>query len=1109
MNSKVHTGKPFQLNGTKRNTGNRTFSCIVLALLLNFCAVFSANAQKITISAKAQPLTKVLQEIRKQTGYAFIYNTDEVLNIAKPVTITVDQKEIREVLSLLFRDQRLDYTINGKVISIMLKKDRTKEKLQPVRGRVVDSLGRPLQNVTIRVKGTSQSTVTDIQGSFSFLDIVPRSILLVSMVGYASIEIPVNFQGMSITLRQQGETLSEVNIQVNKGYYNISKALNTGSVGVVTAKDIAKNPVGDPLLALHGRVAGLYVAQNSGIAGSESRVQIRGRNSIKSGNDPLYIVDGVPFPSLSLSRNDLGNAMSGASTLLSTFSTISMDNIERIEVLKDADATAIYGSRGANGVILITTKKGRAGKSTFNANVYTGASRTARKLDLMNTQEYLAMRRQALANDGITTIPSTAAFNDFTGIYGDINQYTDWQKLFIGGTAKLINANASISGGSESTQYRFGAGYRNEGTVFPGDFRDQKFSFDSSISHKEGRFKTSFTINYLNDNNRMATEDYTARITLSPNLPVPYNPDGSFNWQNSVWVNPVWSSTLKSYAVTENLNSTLNLSYDIITGLAATVRAGYNDIRATFSAPNARVNYNPDLITLPTQRFNSYGNNRQKTWIVEPGLNYCHKIGPGQLDALVGLTFQSSIRTGASYGSTGYATAALIDNLAAASVTGATSYINTLYRYSAVYARIGYNIADQYLLNLTGRRDASSRFGPGKQFANLGAIGAAWIFSRQLIVQQFAPYFSFGKIRASYGITGNDQIGDYGYLSTYTPSTPSYLADGTLKPTQLTNTDYSWETVKKLEAAIELGFLNDRIQFNAAWYRNRTGNQLVGYALPAITGFPSVQANLPAVVQNSGAEFDLTVGVLKKSNFKWTVAGNISVPRNKLVSYTNLKGSSYANTYVIGQPLSITYLYQYTGIDPVKQIYTFEDLNGDGQYTTSADRKPSFIGQNYFGGINNSFSYKGFSLDVFLQFVKQDGYKFVASQIPGVFIFGSNSNQLRSLDAEIAKGITQKYTTSSSTEAGRAASLFAGSNGIVQDASFVRLKNVALSWNLPAAYTRAVRLNSARIYLQGQNLLTFTKYKGFDPEVSSASVANTQLALPTLRVLTAGVQLSL
>jgi len=1072
-------------------------------LILSFNVSASVYSQKISLSYKDASLREVLQSIRKQSGYSFLF-TSSVLNVAKPVTVNLDQVDIEKTLQIIFSDQPLNYRIDDKVIVIKSKTQKDSSILQRVKdfflsititGKITDEEGKPLPGASIKANG--KATISNSNGEFSLSGVEENAIVEISYVGFKPNKIKASTDFLSIRMERNTSDLNEVII--NKGYYSTTKATNTGNVSVVTAKELAKNPVGDPINALEGHVPGLSIVQQSGIPGSSSTVRIRGRNSIANGNNPLYIVDGVPFTSNSLSVQDLGGALSSG---FSPFANIRVNDIESIEVLKDADATAIYGSRGANGVILITTKKGMAGKTRVDVNVYTGIEKSGSKLKVLNTEQYLDMRNQALKNDGLTA-PGDGDY-DLNGQWGDPHRNIDWQKIMLGGTGHVIDAQTTVSGGNENTQFLYGGGYRREGTIFPGDYRNSKASFHANINNvsENKRFRSNLSINYVNDNNSIPSTDFSSFILSAPNSPDLYNTDGTLNWANSTWINPFWYKTITTLSVTDNLNGALNLSYELVKGLSVSARMGYNDIKTTAPNTNPFLNYDPAVPADPSYRCVSSGNNRIKSWIIEPGINYSREIGKGKLDALVGASIQQNDYTGLYQYASGFTSTSAMSNIAAAtSITNTVT--DTRYRYNAIYARVGYNYQDKYILNLTGRRDASSRFGPGKQFANLGAIGAAWIVSHMDWFKNVLPNVSFAKLRASYGITGNDQLQDYAFLSTYSYNNLSYQGVNGINPTALSNPKFSWETVKKLEAGIDIGLLDQRLMLNASWYRNRTGNQLVGYALPTITGFSTVKANLPAVIQNQGTEFEVTGLAIKGQHLNWTISGNLSVPKNELISYPNLAGSGYSTTYAVGQPLSVVFLYHYTGIDPTTHVYTFEDTNKDSQITDPIDKKPVFVGQKFAGGINNSFSYKGMQLDFFFQFVKQNGFRLLSPDAPGILNPDAPNQVLATIN-----GDHQQFTQSYGTAANAAYGLYKQSDGILVDASFIRLKNVSLSWTLPEKYQHALKLHNARIFMQGQNLFTITKFKGLDPEMTQ-SRGNYTLTSPLLRIITAGVQLSL
>lgn len=1078
---------------------------LLTSLILLYCGLAlpaTAEAQNITFTYKNASLKTVMDEIGKRGKTDFVYDR-RLLQIARPVTVSLKNVPIEKALQQIFKDQPLTFSLEDGIVYISEKSDRRPsgtDQQVTVRGRVTDASGKPLEGVTVGISGTSRNAVTDRDGEYSIPNVSPGSKFVFRFIGYEPLEVDYTGPVLNVSLQPSVYEIGEVS--VDKGYYQVSKKMNTGSVSTVDAKVLESQPVGDPLQALIGRVPGLYINQNSGVPGASLDVKLRGQNSIANGNNPLYIVDGVPFPSQSLTTQSAGGIS------MSPFSAIRPQDIERIDVLKDADATAIYGSRGANGVILITTKKAENGKTGFTASFNRGFGTIGKRLDLMNTEQYLAMRAEAFQNDGVT--PGTTAY-DINGTY-DPNRYTDWQDVFIGGTSQLTDAQASLSGGNRQTSFLLSGAYRNETTVFPGEFRNRKASLLSNIRHQSAneKFRADFSASYMNDNNRLPLSDLTDKIFIAPNSPEVFNPDGTLNWANSTFNNPFSSLQSKSTSVTKNLNGALNLIYEIVAGLRIQSRFGYNDIRMETVNLTPFTANNPVSSNPPGLRRHNYGDNKIQTWIMEPGVSYRQVIGEGQLDATIGMTFQETNQSSMILSASGFSSDALIENLNAATTVSIGATTNTQYRYNAVFARAGYTYKDRYILNITGRRDGSSRFGPGKQFGNFGAVGAGWIFSQESFFSPVLPVISFGKLRGSVGLTGNDQLGDYKYLSTFVATGNSYQGIAGLRPNQHTNPEYGWETVKKIELGLELGFFQNRFMVNVNAYRNRTGNQLVGYSLPAMTGFTTVQANLPAVVQNSGLEFDLDARILQNLPVRWTMGANLSFPRNKLVSYPKIEASSYRTRYVVGEPLAVRFMYHYTGLDSEKGIYTLQDVDGDGAVTSASDRRPVFMGQNFFGGISNNLSYKGFQLDIFFQFVKQNGLNGeIFANHPGNFFTNSGTNQhVSTLDRWRKPGDKtqfQMYSQDFSGEAQRVYSQFLLSDGMVVDASFIRLKNVVFSYTFPEQLSQRLHLGNLKLFAQGQNLFTITKYPGFDPENS----ALTTIKLPPLRVITIGAQLSL
>ncbi|WP_347512051.1 SusC/RagA family TonB-linked outer membrane protein [Flavobacterium johnsoniae] len=958
-----------------------------------------------------------------------------------------------------------------------------------VQGTVTDGTN-PLPGVTIAIKNKKNNAViSDYSGQFS-LTSSSNDTLVVSYIGFKTALVPI--QGRSVVdiiLFYDSTTLQEV--KVNAGYYSVKESERTGNISRITSKDIDTQPVTNVLATMQGRMAGVNITQNTGVPGGGFDIQIRGRNSIRTdANAPLYIVDGVPYASDAIGYTQTSTVFP---TVTSPLNSIDPNTIESIEVLKDADATAIYGSRGANGVVLITTKKGKEGKTKFDFSASTGAGSVTRFMKLMTTDQYLDMRRQAFRNDGIANYP--AGDYDINGTW-DQNRYTDWQKELIGGTSLINELRGNISGGSQYTQFLFSGSYYTQSTVFPGDFLYKKGNSHVNLNHqsKDGQFRLVFSAGYTIQNNDQPAFDLTATsTTLAPNAPALYDSSGNLNWENGTWNNPLANQQAKNKSNTKDLVANTILSYEIIPNLILKSNFGYTDLQHVESRTNPSTIYNPSFGITSANSTLYLNNSKRSSWIIEPQLNWEKELGKGKLGILLGSTFQQRNASRLFQSGSGFSSNALIYDLASATNRQVQMSDETIYKYQAFFGRINYNWNDLYIMNLTARRDGSSRFGPGNQFANFGAVGVAWLFSNENFLKN-SSWLSFGKIRSSYGITGNDQIGDYQFLNTYNSSGVNYQNIIGLQPTRLFNADFGWEVNKKLEAALELGFLADKIFITGAWYQNRSSNQLVGIPLPGTTGFTQLQANLDATVQNTGLEFTLRTVNYSNKNFNWTSNFNVSFSKNNLVSFPNLASSSYKNTYRIGEPLSILLRYKYTGLDPVTGIYQFKDENNDGKIS-SPDDKQTVINLNpdFFGGFQNQLSYKNWKLDFLFQFVKQqrESYAGVAGMInhPNRFV--------NSWQQEGDTSPYQMHTAGYNAVALTAQSLYSTSDAVATDASFIRLKTIAISYNLP--------LKSKELHclftINGQNLLTFTPYEDGDPE-------STIGFLPPLKVITAGIQLT-
>ena len=969
----------------------------------------------------------------------------------------------------------------------------------------------PLRGATVTIKDTPSTTTTDEQGNFIVTAKSDTGTLVISFVGFHTYQLKFNSTTkgpFTIHLRDDASLLNEVMVI---GYGTTTKRLNTGNVGKVTAEDISKQPVNNPLAALEGRVPGLVVTQSSGVNGSGLSVQLRGQNSLIQGSDPLFIIDNVPYSPGNFPLNQLTSAAgsgSSASDGISPFSLIDPSDIESIDILKDADATAIYGSRGANGVILITTKKGKAGKTVIGANVYSGMSRVTRTMDMLNTKQYLQMRREGFANDGIAPDASTAP--DL--FLWDTTRYTDFKKLLIGNTAHTTDAQLSLSGGNDNTQFLIGGGYHRQTTVFPTDLGDDRASVHFNLNHNSTDKKLTVNLNviYSSNVNDLPASDLTGYINTAPNFKL-YDASGKLNWQEGgvsylslglLNANPLSFQNQSYTGKFQNLSSNLQLIYKVLPDLSLKVSMGYNMVTSDEVSLYPSTSLDPNLGALP---FSNFANQSQKSWIIEPQAEYIKKFGASKLDVLIGNTWQDNTSSGILVSANNYSSDLLLGSISAAGLTYSSNLFNQ-YRYEGTYGRINYNLGGKYILNLSGRRDGSSRFGPADRFSNFGAIGAAWIFSEERLIKDKLPFLSFGKLRGSYGITGNDQIGNYKYLDTWTPGMATYQGISVLNPTSLYNPTYSWEKNRKAEVGLDLGFFKDRLLVSGDYFNNRSDNQLVNYTLPSQTGFSSVLENLNALVQNTGWELQVNSKNINSGSFTWMTAFNMTIPRNKLLAFPGLATSSYANTFVIGQPLSTLKLYHSLGVDANTGIYTFAGEDQNGNLTAANRTVLKNTDPKFYGGLQNTFRYKRIELSVFFEFKKQNGYNYLntlGGNVPGYSYYNQPVIVLSAWQKPGDKTNIEKFTSSPGDAYNAASNYLIGSDAIISDASYIRLKNLSLSYNLPNSWLTRLHITSSRLYLQGQNLFTITNYVGADPENQNMYI------LPPLRTITIGIQLTL
>lgn len=1098
---------------------------ITAFILLSACLTASAagHSQTVTLSAKNTELTKVFSAIESQTGYVFFYNY-QLLKGAKEVTIDIKNVPLQEALRLLFADQPLDFAIKQKTIIITKKEppfsvtDKSQGEAvisqspppNDITGRITNTQGEPLAGASVTIKRTGKGTIADANGKFTLKAVESDDIILVTFIDYKPLSIKVGDRtNFTLVMEMATNELDKVVIQ---GYGKTSDRLRTGSISKITAEDIRKQPVMNVLNVLQGQVPGAVITNNTGYASSTVKVEIRGRNTInpKFSSDPLYIIDGVPLTILDIDGSDSYNG--GAQGIIksgiqspargqSPLFSINPIDIESIEVLKDADATAIYGSRASNGVILITTKSGKSGKTSFGFNFYQGIQKITDRYPMLNTQQYLEMRREALANDGLPIDISNAA--DL--VAWDTTKYTDWQKFLFGGTGKVSDFQGTLSGGSAQTTFRVGGSYRSQSDILAVRGKNKRGTVSLNFNHKSLNQKFSFSITSLYSNTSVDIISSPGNPLIIPNAPNVWDVNGRLNyieWGRLQGSFP-FAQLLQPYKAKSNfLNSNIDIRYELSKGLSIKTSFGYSNSQNEQSQLKTIASQNPRFNPRGTADF---GYSFFKNLIVEPQIEYDKFVKSSKITALLGGSWQSNETSSLIQGGANYLNDVLLSSVNNAPIKYTSAYKGE-YKYAAIFGRLSYNLKGKYLVNLNLRRDGSSRFGPGRQYGNFGAIGGAWIFSEENWIKNHLSLLSFGKIRGSYGLTGGDQIGDYAYLTQWSfQGNSRYNGIYPIVPIQHTDSTLQWQVNRKIELSLALGFLNDKISVEINWYKHRCNNQLVNFPLPPFTGFAGVVTNSPANVQNTGLEFILNSTIIDTKNWRWKLRFNISGNRNKLLSYPNFSQSPYVSQFSIGKSLNIVKRLHYTGVNPQTGYYEFEDLNKNGSIQVDLtgrsvdDRYDLDRSVKFDGGLNNLLSFKNWEINLLFYFRKQIGANAFASyNVPGHMSNISKEvfNNRWQKPGDIAK--YAKFTTDGSIDPSYER-FFSFSDGIYTDASYIRLKNLSISYSLPQKSIQKAIMKTCKLFIQGENLLIITKYKGADPAVQVFG------DLPIPKTFTAGV----
>ena len=1095
-------------------------------LILMACLQVSAkttNAQRLSISLKNGSLKELFAQIEKKTNYTFFYDVT-ILKNSKPVTIEVKDASVEDILRAALKEQALDFSITNQTIFVKKVVKGVAEAVDgggpptgtlKASGVVLNEVGQPLSGASVTVLETRKSTITDARGEFNLPQMPMNGTLIISFIGYEPQRIKISQERkVNIKLKVTTDELDKVVIQ---GYGETSERLSTGDMVVVTAEEIEKQPVMNPLMALQGRVAGLDIQQTSGYASAPIKAEIRGRSSVDPTqvSDPLYIVDGVPLTVLVIGKTQdyssgsfgfLQNAgLVGPANGQSPLFSINPSDIESITVLKDADATSIYGSQGANGVILITTKKGKPGKTHLNIHVDEGVNKVTRYWKLLNTPEYLEMRNEAFRNDGI--VPNVGNAPDL--LLWDTTRYTDWQKTLYGSAGKVINTDVSLSGGDVRTTFRIGTTYTHSTEITSASGADQRASVSFSLTHHslDQRFVVSMNTTYSFTQSNMIT--LPGSIAFAPDAPAIFDSSGKINW--TPWdaaggpgSNP-FGVLLQPYSAKTNfLNSNLIFSFQPFRGLNFKTSLGYNNAQANQTSLISIASQDPS--SQPTGS-SELGNNSNKNWIIEPQISYDLSIGSGKLNALVGGSAQETITDGIYISGTGYTSDVLLQSIASAPYQFTAENYGE-YRYASLFGRISYNLENKYIINFNARRDGSSNYGPGNQFGNFSSIGAGWIFTEENWFKRHLSFLSFGKLRGSYGTTGSNGGKPYGYITRWSANNLLAYDDvQSLVATQHANPDYHWQVNRKLEGGLDMGFFKDWITIRISYYRNRTNNQLLSYPTPLLSGFGSVIANLPALVQNSGWEYTIGGKGIHTKYFSWAPNFNFSINQNKFISFPGLGSSPYRNNGLIGQPLNGLYLLHYTGVDPQTGQYTYQDRNHDGvinpNYGPTGDVYFKKISPSFATGFGFNFDFKSFNLALFFSVKKQTGINAIAQGTSPGHFNAYFANQPVEVLARWQKPGDITNTAKFSTIGAADPNGYLSSSDIgYTDASYVRLQNFSLSYNFPESYVKKAGMQSFNLFVHANNIFVITKYKGIDPETQNFG------GLPPTRTIVGGLSVN-
>ncbi|WP_218155022.1 SusC/RagA family TonB-linked outer membrane protein [Pedobacter insulae] len=1095
------------------------------------CLQISAKSfsQSINLIGKNIPLEKALTQIGEQSGYFFFYKYNEIKD-AKPVTLNLKGVSLEKALQESFKDQFFTYSIDKKTI-VVTKTNFQKEEVLPidVKGKVVDEAGLPLIGANVKLKDSNKGVMTDANGNFSIADLPDDAVLVVSYTGFINAEIKVGGRSsLTITLKENSQTLDAV---VAVGYGTVQKKDVTGSISSIGAKQIKDQPIVSLDQAMAGQMAGVQVTQATGAPGGGATVRVRGAGSLSAGNEPLYVVDGFPVTNDYNQRNN-------------PLATINPADIENIQVLKDASATAIYGSRGSNGVVIITTKSGKSGASKIDLSLNTGIQQVERTLDVLNAREFAVFineaRNNAWVNSGAgrsASDPNSARINNVMYLLpaslsnpDALGKGTNWQDEIFR-TAPMSNYQINFSGGNEKTKYFVSGGYlTQEGVVLGSDLK--RYSFRVNVESKINdivKVGANITPSYNFSNQSLAEGNWQgggiiqSALTANPLLS-PYNADGSYTKITGQGIgtsevdNPV--KIAREYFHQQGNMRLLGTAFaevSIINDLKfkALVGADIRNFREQIFNPSV---INPNSVNdtkLATANNNTIEN---RNWLAEFTLSYNKKVKKHAFDALLGYTIQQENMEFNSISATSFPNDQIKTISAAGAITNATA-TKEEWALLSYLARLNYSFDNRYLVTATLRTDGSSRFGIDNRYGVFPSVSLGWRISEEGFMKN-VNWISDLKIRTSYGITGNNFISNYGAIGLTSPDnyvfgTSGGTVNNGIRVANIGNTLLSWEKNKQLDIGLEFGILQNRVAMSVDYYNKRTSDLLLNVPTPTLTGYTNALQNI-GEIQNKGFEFTVTSRNLVKA-FKWSTDVNFST-NNIAVLALGPDGSrilarqttfAAGNTHVteIGSAPGSFFGYKVIGIyQNQSEIDTqpiirnangtafskpgqlkFADVNGDGVITADDRTNIGSPFPDFTYGMTNTFAYKGFDFAFTLQGVHgfevlNAARRFYGNYAGSYNVLQSTANGWKS-ESNRGDGVSPQIDRNFNA-IGIASVINNATSAFVEDGSFLRIRNITLGYNLPTSIAKSLKVANARLSFTVQNAYTFTKYEGYNPEVS-------------------------